>query len=46
MEDFYEEFEDDSIQHDGRLGDFAEYFDNYNEDLDPDQQDIEFWNQF
>lgn len=47
MDDFYEDNEQEEFEgNNSRLGDYADYFENYNDDLDPDQQDPDFWNQF
>lgn len=46
MDDLHQDFQEENDQQNGTLGDYADYFDCYNDDLDPDQQDIEFWNQF
>ncbi len=46
MEDEFEEFQEEFETENDNMGGYSDYFDCYNDDLDPDQQGPEFWNQF
>ncbi len=46
MDDIFEDLHEENNATYSNYNGYEDYFDCYNDDLDPDQQSEEFWNQF